>query len=189
MGPYAQTAAGCPRCRRFVLHFERVYCLGPYLSELREVVLRAKQPAHAPVAAVLGQLLAQRLAPDAAPAPWDLVVPVPRHWSAQVWTPYNHAAVLADHVAARLQIRFSERTLVQTRRVAPQVGLGASRRFSNVRDAFLARPGRRLAGAHVLLVDDVLTTGATASECARELLDAGAARVAVAVVARTESPF
>ena len=189
VGPHADTARGCVRCRKRVLHFGHVYGFGPYRDALRDVVLQAKSPRQAPLAALLGQLLAERLAPQADQARWGLIVPVPRHWSTQLWSAYNHAAVLANHVAARLQIPFSERTLVQTRRVAPQVGLRESRRFENVKDAFVARPGRRLAGAHVLLVDDVLTTGATASECARELLGAGAAQVSVAVVARTEFRF
>jgi len=134
---------------------------------------------------MLGRLLARRLEPLAC---WDVVVPVPRHWWARVKTLHNHAAVIADHAAQCLKIRFSERTLVQVRRVLPQNTLSASRRFENVRGAFMARPERRLVDAHVLLVDDVLTTGATASECAAELLHAGARQVSVAVVARTEPP-
>lgn len=189
VGPYTDTTRGCLLCRRRVLRFGRVYSLGPYRDRLRDAVVLAKRAANAALAATLGRLLARRLAADAAPARWDVVVPVPRHWLTQLWTQYNHAAVLADHVAARLKIRFSERTLVQFRKVSPQVALSVSKRFENVRDAFVARPGRRLTGAHVLLIDDVLTTGATASECARELLDAGAAEVSVAVVARTEPRF
>ena len=187
VGPYSNTAQGCVRCRRHKLRLTRVYSLGPYEDQLREAVLGAKHPPGGAIAAALGRLLAERLARQDDRARWDLVVPVPHHWFAKLWTRYNHAAVLADHVAECLQIRLSERTLVQLRKVAPQVSLRASQRFKNVRDAFLARPGRRLSGAHVLLVDDVMTTGATANECAHELLAAGAANVSVAVVARTDA--
>lgn len=75
--------------------------------------------------------------------------------------------------------------LVRTRKTLPQADLPPSRRFENVRGAFRLAAGYDIRGARVLLVDDILTTGATCSEAAKVLKQAGAASVAVAVIART----
>ena len=116
-----------------------------------------------------------------------MVAPVPMHWVRRLGRGWNHSSGLARRVARRLKLPMDDE-LVRTRNTPPQVGLPASQRAGNVRGAFAVPRPKEVAGANVLLVDDVMTTGATANEAARTLRRAGAERVIVAVVARAEPP-
>ena len=95
---------------------------------------------------------------------------------------FNQAALVAERLALALGVPLRARWLVRARATRPQTDLGAAERRANVRGAFAADTS--VAGRHVVVVDDVLTTGATAAECARTLRAAGAARVGVLAVAR-----
>jgi len=114
----------------------------------------------------------------------DLIVPVPLHPRRQRERGFNQSWLLARRVAAAWGI--TARGDVLTRRVAtaPQTALGAEARQANVGGAFRVRRHELVAGRHVLLVDDIMTTGATAGACARALQEAGAATVGVVTVAR-----
>jgi ComF family protein len=114
----------------------------------------------------------------------DVIAPVPLHrW--RLWTRrYNQAAELARALAARTGLACDPRLLVRTRATPSQGGLSATGRRRNVAGAFMLRPGAGIAGRHVLLVDDVFTTGATLDACARTLRRAGAARVDCVALAR-----
>ncbi len=113
-------------------------------------------------------------------------MPVPLHWSRRLARRTSSPEILAKCLATALQIPVCGGLLVQRRKTPPQVGLTAGRRFRNVRGAFRATVGYDLGAARVLLVDDVLTTGATCSEAAKVLLAAGASSVDVVVAARAE---
>lgn len=114
----------------------------------------------------------------------DVIVPVPLHPRRERERGFNQSWLLARRLAAAWSL--TARGDVLTRRVAtaPQTDLGAAARHLNVRDAFAIRRPELVAGRHVLLVDDVLTTGATVSECAVALRTGGAATVGVVTVAR-----
>ncbi|MCH8045315.1 MAG: ComF family protein [Planctomycetes bacterium] len=178
-----ETEESCNGCRGRRLKFDSVTTLGAYQGELRRAVLRMKRAAFDPLAMALGDLLADRLAgPQAALQP-DLIVPVPMFRFRRMRRGTNSPEMLASQLSARLSLP-TRRLLRRTRHTQPQAGLSAPQRRKNVRGAFRLRRGRRLDGARVLLVDDVLSTGATCSEAARALRDGGAARVDVVVVAR-----
>lgn len=113
----------------------------------------------------------------------DVVTPVPLHWWRQCCRGYNQAELLARQVAGRLGLP-CERLLRRRRHTAQQARLAAEARPANVQDVFARRRGARIAGRHVLLVDDVLTTGATLGEAARVLTAAQAAKVSVLTAAR-----
>ncbi len=107
----------------------------------------------------------------------DLLVPVPVHWSRLLSRQYNQSAELTRHLS-RLSGRPADVALLRRLRATPSQGhLSAAARRANVAHAFAVRRGRGLAGKTVLLVDDVVTTGATAEACALALLAAGAAAV------------
>lgn len=121
--------------------------------------------------------------------PGQHVVPVPLHWRRFMWRRFNQSAELARHLARMKGLAFAPELLARVRKTRQQVGLGQRQRLENVRAAFEvpAAARVRLAGAAVLLVDDVYTTGATVSSAARALKRAGAARVDVLTFARVLS--
>jgi uncharacterized protein (TIGR03000 family) len=114
----------------------------------------------------------------------EVVVPVPLHWWRRWRRGYNQSAALAYGLAAGLKLSCQPGWLRRIRNTPPQTSQTLAGRRENVRGAFRARTGVPLRGRSVLLVDDVMTTGATASEAARALRAGGAARVVVAVLAR-----
>ena len=178
-----ETDESCSGCRGRRLRFDSVTTLGAYEGELRSAVLHMKRAAFDPLAMALGGLLADRLAKPLAVLQPDLIVPVPMFWFRRMRRGTNSPEMLAQRLAARLSLP-TRRRLRRTRHTQPQAGLSAPQRRKNVRGAFRSRRGRRLDDMRVLLVDDVLSTGATCSEAARALRHSGAARVDVVVVAR-----
>jgi len=127
---------------------------------------------------LLGRLLAHRL-----PAGVELIVPIPLSRRRQAARGYNQAVELAIPVHRRLGIAIDPHALRRARDTPPQLGLSASARRLNVRGAFVGDPAR-LAGRHVALLDDVMTTGATLTAATRAVRAAGARSVSVWVVAR-----
>lgn len=168
-------------------HFAAVLSALTYEYPVDRLVAAAKFGRQVPVARGLGELLALRM--PALPEPPDAVVPVPLHWRREASRGFNQAEEIAR---ALCQARHWPLRADLCRRIRPtpeQSGLGAARRRDNLRGAFaLADP--RAAGRcrHVLLVDDVLTTGATAASVAEIFQAAGVQRLSLWTVARTPSP-
>lgn len=175
---------GCPQCRGQRLHFATAVRLGAYEGPLRSAVLQLKRPWGRPLALTLGDLLAESLASQPQGVQCDAVVPVPMHWSRKMWRGINSAETIAERVARRLNVPLAGHLLLRSKRTAPQARLSTPRRLANVRGAFRAREHRDLPGSRLLLVDDIMTTGATLNEAARVLRRAGAGSVSVAVLAR-----
>jgi ComF family protein len=119
-----------------------------------------------------------------------LLVPVPLHWTRLWRRRYNQAALLAQAIARASELEVAVDLLHRRRRTPSQGGLGRHARERNVRGAFLLAPQAAsvLAGRRALLIDDVLTTGATAGACARRLLEGGASAVDVLTLARVVRP-
>jgi ComF family protein len=116
---------------------------------------------------------------------WNSVVPVPLHRSRLAERGYNQAALLAREIARQLQVPHTQAAVRRSRPTPSQTSLGRTQRLNNVRGVF--SPGRgsgSVAGQNVLLVDDVMTTGATLSECAAVLKKIGARSVGVVSVVR-----
>jgi len=176
--------AQCPACQANGLRFDAAVVLGGYHEGLREIVLRMKKPSHQATSMAMGRLLVRRRKERLPELPAALIVPVPMYWPRRLLRGINSPDVLADILAQSLAIPVRRGVLVQHRKTKRQSLLPPSRRFENVRGAFrVARP-EAVRGARVMLVDDVLTTGATCSEAAKMLKQAGAAAVVVAVLAR-----
>ena len=115
---------------------------------------------------------------------FDLVVPVPLHSRRRRERGYNQSELLARSLSRQLALPCHQE-LIRTRSTLPQVGLTDSQRQENVRNAFRCRDAGRISKQRILLIDDVMTTGATVASAAKALMDGGALRVSVLTVART----
>jgi ComF family protein len=185
-GPFADLRGGCAVCRDRSLGFDAALALGPYNGDIQDLCLRLKHESNAWLAPWLSDLFVEARRDAISHLPRDAwVVPVPLHWRRRWWRGYNQAEALAHGLARRLNLPVHQplRRLVATKQLAHK---GRTARAEIMHGAFRARPNRRLVGRTVLLIDDVLTTGATCGDAARALKKAGAARVIVVVIARTE---
>lgn len=182
--PLAPGLSACPRCRRGQQVFAAGCSLGPYQGSLRVVIHELKFSGRRRAAARLAQLLLETEAVHRLVATSDVLVAVPLHPRRLRERGFNQAALIAQELARRTQRVCCHDALVRRLDTAPQAGLSAAARRRNVRDAFAVRSKAKVAGRTVTLVDDVVTTGATALACGRQLVAAGAREVRLLSVAR-----
>jgi len=177
----------CQGCREFEPEFDRAVSFGEYAGALRGLIHLLKYDGVLPAAPVLGRLLAKAIAQlgrldEAIP----LLVPVPLHSSKRGERGFNQAELIVRHAVKCLPQRMEVAPVLKRRRAThSQVGLTREERIANMRGAFRVTDPERVKGCTVIVVDDVMTTGTTISECARVLKKAGAERVWAATVART----
>ncbi len=184
MSASKRASEGCYRCRGRKMWFDETIAAGLYGGRLRELLLTMKSDKGDATSLAMGQLLWQLRRERLEALKVDVAVPIPLHWRRRLAHRTNSAAVLAEVLAGRLGVPLAGSLLRRRRHTPPQSELTPPQRWKNVRQAFSISAGYHLNRAHVLVVDDILTTGATCSEAARTLLRAGAERVTVAVVAR-----
>jgi ComF family protein len=179
----------CGRCAETPPHFGRARAIARYRAGADEdaqmlpaLIRRHKYGLDQSLAPALAECLGNPLPLDG--IDYDLIMPVPLHRARLRWRGFNQAALLGNAVAQRLGRPLDAGSLVRVRETDPQTGKSMRERRQNIRDAFAIRRPARIANRRVLLVDDVMTTGATVDECARTLLAAGARRVDVLTLAR-----
>jgi ComF family protein len=172
----------CSLCRLGLTGFDTVYTFGSYEDTLRTLIHLFKYNQVRPLARPLGALVARAIPREHR---FDLIIPMPLHWKKRWSRGYNQSELLAKEVSRRWGVPV-KKMVRRVKATAAQAGLSNSKRRLNVRGAFQIRKGANLKGLRVLLIDDVLTTGSTASACASVLKRAGASHVAVAAVARTD---
>jgi len=193
----AQGEFRCGLCRRIEPVFARAAAYGSYESGLRDLIHLLKFGGVRPAAKVLGRMLAEAIATlePGMPAEAVLLIPVPLYRTRLRQRGFNQAELIA-RAAIKIMAAtnpangkgrwgLGESVLVRTRETASQIGLTSHQRRENLRGAFAVSHPEAVKGCEVLVVDDVYTTGATVSECARVLRRAGATKVWVATVART----
>jgi ComF family protein len=186
VGPFGVADGQCSRCRDDSFAFEAALRLGPYDGLLRLLILRLKNQRGEGLAELIGERWAEQAEERFRSLRPDAVVPVPLHFWRRMGRGYNQSLAVARGLSLRLGVPCRSAWLRRVRNTPRQTSQTATGRKENVRGAFALRPGIPLRGCRVLLVDDVMTTGATAGEAARVLRTAGAAAVAVAVLARAE---
>lgn len=182
----------CRTCRLAPPPFERAVCYGPYRDRMRAAIHALKYRQMTPAARPLGRMLAQTIGQFAAEAPAAmLLLPVPLHRSRMAQRGFNQAHALAEHALNALRkshphwrLTMAPRSLMRLRPTPIQAGLTARQRRLNVRGAFSVTDATALDGQHILLIDDIFTTGATVRAASLALLKAGAASVWVATLAR-----
>ena len=172
---------GCSLCRDSPPPFDAAASFGLYEGNLRRLIHLLKYEKMLPLAQPLAGRMASQLPRFGA---IDFVVPVPLFWTKKYLRGFNQSALLAKLLAARTAAGYRPRALRRTRRTAAQAGLSDSERITNVGGAFSARPALGLEGRRVLLVDDVMTTGATLAAAAGALKQAGASYVGALTIAR-----
>jgi ComF family protein len=174
----------CSNCRQMDLHFTSARSAVVAHNAVREVIHRYKYQRAVWFEPFLARLLLARALPALGGQDWDFIVPVPLHPVKQREREFNQAERLAESLSTATGIPVSARWLRRIRPTATQTLLTRQQRAANMRGAFAVRPGVRLNGERVILVDDVFTTGATTSACAQVLGAAGAGAVCVWTVAR-----
>ncbi|MFJ7797421.1 ComF family protein [Pseudomonas sp. NPDC096950] len=198
LGEHCQTCAlplpasglTCGQCLQQPPAFERVAAPWSYSFPVDTLITRFKHNAKWPLGRLLGELLAQFLQHrfDEDLERPDLLIPVPLASKRLRQRGFNQAAMLARWLSANLDIPCDESLLLRIQDTSAQQELKAEARKRNLRNAFALAPGASVIGRHLALIDDVLTTGATAQTLARLLMNAGAARVDVYCLARTPKP-
>lgn len=176
--------SGCYRCRDHKLWFDSTIAAGLYEGRLSELLLRMKSVSGDSLSLAIAKLLCEVRREELERLEADVVVPIPLHWRRRLTHRTNSAAMIAEVVARQLRAPMANGLLRRTRATTPQSACTPPQRWKNVRRAFEVRASYHLNDAKVVLVDDILTTGATCSEAARTLRKAGAQSVAVVVVAR-----
>jgi ComF family protein len=180
----------CSQCFKRAPAFTEVIAPWIYDFPVDSLVTRFKHQGKWPMGRLLAQLLGQSLQHrfgDGLARP-DCLLPVPLTDKRLRKRGFNQSGMLAAWLGKQLELNVDERLLKRIKETPTQQGLNAKARKRNLRDAFALVEGAHVNGLHLALVDDVLTTGATADAMARLLIDAGAARVDVYCLARTPKP-
>ena len=172
----------CRLCRMGTRGFDAAYCFGSYEGVLRELIHLFKYGRMKPLSKTLSAHLASALPRDQR---FDLVIPMPLHWRREWQRGFNQSELLARATARRCGIPMVK-AVRRVRATTTQAGLSHARRRENVAGAFRVKKPAAVEGRHVLLIDDVMTTGATASACARAIKRAGAKSVTLLALARVD---
>jgi ComF family protein len=172
----------CTLCRLGLTGFDAVYSYGSYEGPLRKLIHLFKFEKVHTLAKPLAKYLALALPREER---FDVIVPMPLYWRRRWERGFNQSELLAREISRRWNVPLRN-AMRRVKPTVPQAGLTNAKRRANVSGAFETRRREGLPGARVLLVDDVMTTGATAAACARALKRAGAAYVALLAVARTD---
>jgi competence protein ComFC len=179
-----EEALVCRVCQQKTYAFERARCYGIYEGALVNAILLLKWERMEPLGAWFADRLAEVIAREGEQMAGDVVVPVPLHRDRERERGYNQAGLISKPLARKLGLPHKAMLLMRTRARPNKQVLSLKERWESVRGAFATRPGSQVDKKRVLLVDDVMTTGATLDACARALLESGAKSVLGLTVAR-----
>ena len=174
----------CANCREQQLHFRSARSAVEFSGVIKEVIHRYKYNHAAWFEPLLGELLVNAAGPKLSPADWDGIVPIPLHWLKRRDRTFNQSERIALHLSRATGIPMHTRLLKRVQPTYTQTRLSRAERTENVKRAFAFSGRDPIDGARIILIDDVLTTGATASACAKLLKQNGAEVVDVWTVAR-----
>ena len=178
------TTFECTNCRELDLHFTSARSAVVLKTVVSEAMHAYKYHRAMWFERFLAGLLLQKAIPTLRQQTWDVIVPVPLHATKLREREFNQAARLAKHLGKAINLPVNERILQRVTVTQTQTKLSRADRAKNVRGAFAVRKDIRLDSKKIIVFDDMFTTGATTSDCARALRNAGAAEVCVWTVAR-----
>ena len=181
VSPFGVVAGRCGHCQDLEFEYDGLLRVGQYESTLRAMVLGLKFAERTEWASRLSQMLEQTLTASGWTDRADCIVPVPLHWRRRLRRGFNQSYLLSKGMS--LPGVPVSTDLVRIRNTEQQWNLKPSQRRRNVKGAFAVRKGHPFEGKSVLLIDDISTSGATLTECAKTLKQAGAKQVLAAVVA------
>lgn len=175
----------CPFCNEKRPAYKTARSAGLYEGILKEGIHRLKYSGHRHLVPTLAGFLIQ--AYDKEPR-WhkniDIIIPVPMDKARKRERGFNQTELLAGYLSKKLSIPYDSRILRKAKKTLPQVNLTRGKRLVNLTDAFYSPAGISISGKRILLIDDVYTTGATVTECAKTLLFSGAEEVNILTLAR-----
>ena len=190
-GDRPSNKTSCYYCKRRKWSFRRAHCYTAYHGTAALATKKIKQSSHEPLAIEIGTRIGNWLKQLDTFDSKDFacVIPVPQHWLRRMMVRYNQADVLAERIAREIGLPVNRHSLYRTRWTEKQGTKSIVDRLKDVRDSFACKPSKSIVGSRILLVDDVVTSGATANDAARALRLSGAARVEVVAFARGVGAF
>lgn len=183
IGPHVPTAVECSRCSNEKYHFKSAQRLGVYDGVLRDAILKSKNPGQEILAETMGLLWGEQFRSRLLQSAPQIIVPVPLHWRRRWERGFNQSESVARGLSVALKLPLSCWAVRRVRATPSQTSQTPTERRKNVIGAFRSGGFATVKDLRILLVDDVLTTGATSEAVTLALLAAGAAQVDVAVLA------
>lgn len=177
---------GCFECKNANLRFDRGFFVSDYDGPLKSLIHQYKYNKQEFLAKLLGDLSINHLLPQDIIPEIDIVVPVPLHWRKKMERGFNQSELIAKRICKKQDMPFSKNNLCRIKYTLSQIKLTRSQRQTNVSGAFRVKQPKMFYKKRVLLVDDVLTTGITASECSKTLKKAGVRKVYLFALARAK---
>ncbi len=175
----------CGRCQVKKYYFSYARSFGEYSSPLKEIIHHYKFNKNAYLSRIFADLVLKAMNLKKRYGNIDAIIAVPLHRKRKKKRGFNQSYLIALQIGKRLHIQVEKRVLFRLKNSVPQMDLPANKRERNVKGAFEVKNVQKIRGKKILLIDDVMTTGATVNECARVLKRAGSKDVAVLTIAHT----
>ncbi|MBU0548408.1 MAG: ComF family protein [Candidatus Omnitrophica bacterium] len=174
----------CSNCLKFKFHFDRAFSPCTYTGIIKKLIHEFKYSGKDYLGEPLGDLMNKFIKDYRLPIEYiDFIIPIPLHKSRMREREFNQAQILSEQIAKEFNTKILPDALVRTRPTRTQTELAFEERRKNVEKSFTVNDVRSIKDANLLLIDDVLTTGATSSEAARVLKDSGARIIFVMTLA------
>ena len=174
----------CPECQKKTLHFERNWSACNYSNKMKDLLHLFKYNNKTKLRKVFGKLLIKFIQDFNIPVEkFDHIIPMPLHPTRLREREYNQTQLLTEELSKTLSLRTSGNTISRIRNTKPQSSLSAWERWENIRGAFKVKNPERINKKDILIIDDLYTTGATTSEIALSLKNAGAKEVSILTLA------
>ncbi|MCD4656758.1 MAG: ComF family protein [Planctomycetes bacterium] len=186
LGPYTKPAKNCSRCKGELANIEKVVALFRYKDSAKDLIHKLKFDRQRHVAYSLANMLASHLTTDELISKIDYIIPVPLHWKREMHRTFNQSEIICSTLAKKLKLKYRTNIIVRKKATREQSKLTRLERKKNLKDAFALSYAKKhkIRNSTIMLIDDVMTTGTTLSECAQVLKKGGAKKVYGAVVCR-----